>query len=445
MNSKLEYSRRLEATTLWARANVRLDTVGKRHPIGVFLVLLVSFALLLFLHNPGKLLTAEFWGEDGAVWYADAYNNGISSFFITNGGYLNSVQRLIAFLTLPLPLHLAPIFFAFIALLVQVLPPAFLATSRMAEVWPDTTSRYLFAIFLVAMPNAQETSVNVTDSQWHLAILAFLLIISSPPRSTSIRLVEYLVLLVSGLSGPFGILFGPIAVLQLWRSVRAETKVRLVRLLIIGLTGLVQGLLIIGLSHSGRISGPLGASMDLLPRIVSMVPLGGTFGYGAVSEFARLGFFDRVWPSLCVLALTAPLMFGAFLWGESAYRQFFCFTLAMFALALSKPLMSHTEPQWPLFIHAVGAGNRYFLYPMIAWWSGLIVVIARGPGWLRYLAALPLVLAATLAVPRDWGEQYHFARTDFVNRARNFEVAPIGTQMHFLTHPPGTQMVLVKK
>jgi hypothetical protein len=429
----------------WVSATKGLDRILKKNPIKSFWAISLLFALLLFSHNPRKLLAPEFWGEDGAIWYTGAYTKGFFALASPEGGYLNSLQRLIAELSLPLPLHLVPFFFALMALLIQVLPFAFFAGARFSGVWPDALSRFLFSAFLVVMPNAPETSVNVTDSQWYLAVFAFLLLIAPTSPRKTIHWVECVILLISGLSGPFCIVLLPIAALQFFLMRSGGEKIRGAKFLIILITSLIQVFLIMGFSHAGRVSGPLGASVDLLPRIIAMIPLGGSLGYVGISRLINWGFFSEIWPSLCVLIFYATIMVLAFRYGPLAYRQFIFFVLVMFVLALCKPLMSLVEPQWPLFMRGAGAGNRYFLYPMIAWWLGLVVVVARGPRLVGYLAGGALLVTTVLAIPRDWGDRYHFPATDFALRARQFEAAQPGTQMVFMTHPPGTRMIIVKK
>ncbi|MGA7937436.1 MAG: hypothetical protein WCA35_28050, partial [Kovacikia sp.] len=60
------------------------------------LVFLIAFALLV-LRQPGSVFNAQFWAEDGTIFYANAYNLGaIHSLFLPYAGYLCFVQRLVA-------------------------------------------------------------------------------------------------------------------------------------------------------------------------------------------------------------------------------------------------------------------------------------------------------------------------------------------------------------
>lgn len=161
----------------------------------------VVFAVALFLRHPGALLVAQFWGEDSWVWYPQAYEQGLTSLLNPETGYLQTFPRLIGLLAQGLPFHLAPTLFAVVAFLVQLAPPLFLLTRRLDQAWPDRMSRLLFALFIVALPNSYEVQVNLTNSQWHLAILAFLVLQSAPPQGWKQHLFDGTALLLSGLTG----------------------------------------------------------------------------------------------------------------------------------------------------------------------------------------------------------------------------------------------------
>src|SRR4051794_30493689 len=65
---------------------------------------------IIISRRPDAVLYPQFYGEDGHVWFADAYNLGaIPSLFQTEGGYLQIVSRLSADLSLLFPLTTAPL------------------------------------------------------------------------------------------------------------------------------------------------------------------------------------------------------------------------------------------------------------------------------------------------------------------------------------------------
>ena len=401
------------------------------------------FPLLIFLHNPRRLIRPELWGEDGPVWYAQAYAFGLASLLLPAGGYLNSVQRLVAVAVQPLPLAWAPFLFQLAAILIQAAPAIFLVSRRMDAVWPDRASRCLFALLYLLMPNAPETAMGLTNSQWYLAILAFLLIVSTPPASRAGRLLETLVLFVAGISGPFCVLLMPAALWELFVADRTHRADALRRASVLAATCLIQGALILGVSGESRAALPLGATFDLFVRIFGMISLGAEFGYWSLADFFGAGL-TSISPLPYVSAFASvALMAVALAQGPRMLAQFTIFAAGVFALALAKPLISETDPQWPLIL-SPPAGNRYFLFPMIAWWGALFVLAGSPRRWLKVTARILLAITVLFAIPRDWGDIFSNPPTDFAARAREFDRAPPGTVMEFNIHPPPVRFSLTK-
>ncbi|MBB6241955.1 hypothetical protein [Rhodanobacter sp. MP1X3] len=417
-----------------------LKALLDRVPLYPFLFL---FPMLLFAHNSHAFLHAEFWGEDGPVWYAEARDLGVASLLHADGGYLNSVQRLAAIAAQPFPLAWGPTLFVLFALCMQSAPAIFLLSQRMANAWPDKLSRSMFALLFVLMPNAPETALNVTDSQWYLAILAFLVLVSDAPKSKIAHLFDSAVLFISGLSGPFCVLFFPIGFLRVFRGDAVNRQARIWRVIILGITSCVQILLILGLSHAERETGPLGASAELLVKILAMVPLGATVGYtGIVALLQQSIFVGNSIPFL--IAITGFLIFAiSFLRGPTILREFIFFAAAMFALALFKPLISMSMPQWPMIL-TPPAGNRYFLYPMLAWWGALFVIASLKNLFVRGMALTLLATTVIFAIPSDWGDLFKLPETDFVARAHQLDASQRGTIVELPVHPPSVKMRLAQ-
>jgi len=419
----------------------RLGTLVAQTPTYWFAIL---FPALLFAHNPHAILHAEFWGEDGIVWYSQARDMGLASLLEPNGGYLNSLQRLVAIAAQPFPLAWGPTLFALFALCMQSAPAVFLMSKRMVTAWPDGLPRFMFALLFILMPNAPETSLNVTNSQWYLAILMFLVLVSDTPKKRYLQIFDSLVLIVSGLSGPFGVLFFPVAAIRTLTSRLDERPNRIWRSMVLGAASSVQLLLILGISHAGRKTGPLGASTALLLKILSLVPMGAELGYRTVSSLLHNSFFFENIIPIIIVTLSFLIISFAFLRGPRILREFIFFSTAMFALALFKPLISLSLPQWPLILNPP-AGNRYFLYPMIAWWGSLFVMASSEYRFARLSAVSLLTLTFFFAVPSDWGDLLKLSETDFVARAHQLDASQPGTIIKLPEHPTGMEMVVTQR
>jgi hypothetical protein len=227
------------------------------------IVSLTSF-LIVLSRRPDAVFNPQFWAEDGKVWYADAYNRGvIYSLFTPVTGYYQTISRLVACFAQIVPLAYAPLSFNLTAISVKILVVNFLLSERLAKLIPSFAGRALIAFFYLAMPHSYETNANLTNVQWHLALLSFFIIIAGPSGRMLWRLFDCALVLISALSGPFCLFLLPIAVILSWKRRQPHMFVLLV-ILSVGAMIQVSALLI-----SPRPSvQPLGATVGLFLKIV---------------------------------------------------------------------------------------------------------------------------------------------------------------------------------
>ena len=404
-------------------------------------ILAPVFFLVLLSHRPNVLLHAELWGDDGWTWYPQAYTDGLGSLTIPVGGYLNSFQRLVAIGAQVFPLHTVPTIFATVGLLVQIAPALFLVSDRMAEAWPNGVGRLFFALFSLALPNAFEIHGNLTNSQWHLALLAFLVLVSAPPVGWGGQVFDSLVLLVSGLSGPFCILLLPVA---LWQVMERRRPVDVWRIGLVGATVLVQIGFLLG-HHGQRSLAPLGAGPRTLARIVALqLLIGPELGFRSMESILSSPWWQNNSLPLAITAAGAMISLPVVLHGPRLWQKFALFAALVFTAGLARPQVSATEPQWSLMATPL-MGDRYYVFMMLAWVGVLFVLVSKRNWPARILGLALLLLMVVWSIPGDW-HGFDMAPTDFVARARVFEAALPGTRMEFPIFPPGVApMVLVKR
>ncbi len=399
------------------------------------------FLLLLFLRHPAGLLDANFWGEDGWVWYPDAYRSGATSLLWPHSGYLQTFPRLLALLSLPFPLAWAPTLFAVAALLVRLLPPLFLLSARFDAPWPNPGARFALSALYICLPNSFEEFANATNSQWHLALLAFLVVAASPPHTVIGHLADAAILLVSGLTGPFCILLLPIG---LWAWLAERNARRFATLVQIALYAAVQILFVTQTAAQTRPAVALGAGFFAFARIFALqVELGALLGIHIMARIAQ----DAPWrnaPALpaivTVLGLAAGL--AAFVRGGRLFRMFAVFGALILAAALLSPVVGDDAPAW-VSLAIPGAGQRYYLMPMLAVIAAALTLAADRSAWLRW-PGIGLCAALAVGVAGDWSYP-DMAKTDFVARARLFATSPSGTAMTFPIHPPGVAPMALTK
>jgi hypothetical protein len=422
----------------------------------------VGFAALVLSRKPEALLHAELWGDDGWSWYPDAYNLGLASLAKPMNGYLNTFQRLIGLAVQPFPLAWVPTLFAAVGLAMQVAPALFLVSGRMAAAWPQPWARFAFALIALVLPNELDLYVNLTNSQWHLALLAFLVLVSAPPETRAGQVFDAAVLLLCGLSGPFCLVLGPVAA---WQVIEQRSRASVVRAVILGGTALVQLGCLLGSPHA-RSAAPRGAGPRQLARIVALdVLLGAQLGFFTIRDIPALPHWQDNLLPVALAAAGAALGVVALLRGSALFRKFALFAGLVFVAALVSPQVSTTDTHWIMKttdgqIHVIvnqfahvpqwvvmtmpPMGNRYFTFPMLAWIGALFTLAADRRAALRGVGLALLSVVLLWAIPHDW-RQMRFPPTDFAARARAFAVAPRYTVMQFPIDPPGLNPMFLLK
>jgi hypothetical protein len=388
--------------------------------------------LALFSRRPDMFLHPRFYAEDGKYWYAQAYNLGwVRALTIPLGGYLNILSRLVGALSLLVSFRAAPLIMNLAGVVIQALPVTALLSAR-CRTWGTLPLRMLMAAIYVAIPNAWEVHVVLTNAHWHLFVLEMLLAFGAPPRRWSGRVGDVLLFAVGSVSDPFCILLLPLILFYWWRQ---RSRWTLAIAAITGLGAVVQAFMIV---HATRPhNGPLGATPGLLLRFLA--------GNIVVDSMTGLrSVVDRIpAPALVAILIFATLIVGyAFLFGKLAFKLYIVFAGALLVTALRNPLIDGPHPLWQMLVDDFGC--RYWYYPMLAFlWSAAWCVF-QGRSRVVRLAGCCILVPMLYGVVRDWRYQtpydYHFA--DYVER---FEHAPTGEHIVIPLNPYPLSMELVKK
>jgi len=358
---------------------------------------LLIFALLIACRNPDSLIHAQFWGEDGWFWYPDAYHQGLHALLIPHSGYYQTISRLIAFLAAPFPLTWTPTLYALSAFVFQWLTPAYLLSSRGHALCPNRKIRFLIGVLICLAPNTTEVYVNLTNSQWHLAALALLILLSDPPQNTAWRLFETIFLTISVLSGPFCLLLLPIASVRTWN---APDRTRYTRLAIIGGGMLIQAIPILETSGSERMNTPLGAKlMTLLRLLAAQIFLAPLIGHRHLPDLYALPIWrSALFPwGIDIVAFTICIAAAI---RSYAMRYTLAFAILMITATLTHPVVSATMPQWNAML-IPDTGMRYFYIPILIWLAALVTAACTAPLPIRLAAAYALAICMMFGIPHD--------------------------------------------
>ncbi len=404
-------------------------------------IFLASFAILLS-RRPDAIFRPEFFIEDGPVFYAQAYNAGLlHPLFWTYSGYLHTFPRLVADLAQFIPLIYAPLLFNLAAMALQILPVQLLLSSRLSAIG-SLPARLLLAFLYLSLPNSSEIHVSLAGAHWRLAIIAFLVIISSPPRNNGWRAFDFLAILMSSLTGPFAIMLTPVAFLA-WRNNRERWKLILTSAL--AACAALQGILILHAGQSNRIKEPLGANFILLIKVLANhVFMSTLMGRNMLFHTHPVG-------ALVVVSMGMTALVYGLLRGSPPLRLFLLFAFLVLACSLASPMMP-----WP-FISGIpagirvpgwqgletGLGQRYWFMPMLAFVAALLWLLRPAAPKLLHLGAIIWLLLMPFGVVRDWRNPLPPDR-HFGEYVEKFRKAPRGTALVIPISPEGWSMRLVR-
>ncbi len=394
--------------------------------------------VILFTRRPDAILNPQFWAEDGRNWYADAYNHGLFySLSTPEAGYYQTFSRLVANFAQIFPLSFGPAIFIFFAVAVQVAVVIFILSPRFGRVIPSAKWRVAAAAIYLISPHSAEVFVNVTNSQWHLAFLCFLIILAPKSTGRLWRIFDITVFAVSAVSGPVCILLLPIIAIKYFYC--RENELLLPGLLLFA-GAAVQ---LYGLStHVRPIQADLGADLPTFIRIASRhffgSPIIGGRGYRLIEKTGSA----ELWIALVISIVGFAMVAYAFFRSKIELRLFIIFSALIAAAALYSPAVTAAPGQW-LFIADHDTALRYWFIPGL----GLFAVLAylsrnAAVNWIKY-AATALLALSLIGILLDWKQQ-GFENMNFQRYAAEFEQMPSGTEFSIPINP-NWEMKLTKK
>lgn len=413
----------------WQRVN---RTAGLRWQ-SQLVVFSLAF-LLIISHRPDAVRNAQFYAEDGVIWFAQAHNSGwLHSLLLPQNGYFQTLPRLAAGVALLIPLRWAPLAMNLLGITVQVLPITLLLSNRLAN-WGPFPLRALWAVAYLLLPNVTELDATITEGQWHLALLTCLLIMANVPRNLPSRLFDIAVILIGGLTGLFCVFLLPIAVTY-WYLHRERW--RAVPIGLLSLTSLTQLSAALGTAAVARSQAPLGATpklfFQLLAGRIYMAALWGDLSLRAQQHLMLLLLAVLVGTSIalyCVWKATWEL------------RLLTLFSFVMLGLSLVHPMASYAGPQWQIL--STAAGQHYWFLPMVAFvWCLIWSSRNAEPDWLRLLASC-LLMTMPLGITGDW-HYPPYANMHYRMYVQHYAAAQEGASVPIPIFPPGWEMTLIKK
>ncbi len=365
----------------------------RRHAQALWLLATgLLFAGLLVARRPEILTQPQLYAEDGE-WFQAAHGAGLAALVAPGAGYLVVFIRLVALLTAPLQLANAARAYAAIGIAMQVLPALFLASPRLRNVMPDDRLRLLIALIFILVPNAELTG-NLTNTQWHLALLGFLVLVAVPPTRRWQRAFDLITLVLAGLTGPFALLLLPLGAIYHRRHIDSWRRTELA---ILAVCAFAQLATLLATHGAARSDVPLGASPSSFVFALANQVL---------FRFVPITLSDRESALAAVVAFAVGLILLAGAWRGCRDLRYFCaFAVAVAVAGMFFPEVGphDSQPAWV----AIGqrlTGARYFFFLVLAVILCLLS-LASSERWrvtTRRWAVAGVVAGLLLAAAGEW-------------------------------------------
>lgn len=162
------------------------------------------------LKDPGQFANPQFWAEDGTIFFAQAFNFGMHSFFFTYAGYFHEIERVVAYFTVKfIPYKFAPLTFLYSAVLCM-----FLTVSRCLSSRINIPFKSFLVLLIFLIPTYGEVYNGLLAVNWILAPILIFYIFYQKPSSGKVMIFDLILIFLVSLTGPFSLMVVP---LYIWR------------------------------------------------------------------------------------------------------------------------------------------------------------------------------------------------------------------------------------
>lgn len=340
------------------------------------LVVLSISVCVIVARRPDAITNPQFWAEDGARWYADAYNQADTPFkpYITpEAGYLQTLSRLIAGVSMLFPLEHGPLILNASSYVVQIIPILIIVfDQRSRTLFTNHIHEFIFILAYLLVPNTSEIHGNITNAQWYLAFASLLTVLKTPSTSRIVHLFDVTLVSLSCVSGPFSLFLLPITIVKYF-SERNNVRTPL-WITICAFTSIVQ-LIYIFTSGLSRITPSqsyiFSEFFEIVNKQVIWGAIAGPFGIGWISAKTQHGGI--------LLSIISVLGIGLWVYalikGSRVLRYISIYALMLFLVSILIPTATVADDTSLWVVLANTNGLRYWLIPMLAFLYMLTSVI----------------------------------------------------------------------
>lgn len=342
-------------------------------------LVVLAAMVLLWARAPERLLSPQFYAEDGWIFFADAFNLPAWQALVRPyNGYDHLVPRLIAEISQWLPLRLAPLFFSLSALFITAVSLTWLLLPAYRSLIRHDWLRLIVVILILASPNL-EGLMSIAYVQWFLAIWALLVTFVWPTHHPGWSWLLTLGYIAVSFSAPIVLILLPFWLLRCWFA--PTRALRLNAWSIVVAQGLFVGriwqqrtdpLTMLDLAEIGS------SLLDLIRAVLYKILIVNLFGNQGGEWLQQVVGWPGIYliAALLIVALLASLAWSQLLRTPAQFLFTVSLLYVIFVAAPFYWLRTYGDHDYP-FLAATGsdlrAAARYFIVPSLA----LYLLIAR--------------------------------------------------------------------
>jgi hypothetical protein len=331
--------------------------------------------IILFSREPDGFLNPQFWAEDATIFFKQNFTLGVEAIWQPYAGYLHLVPRLIAYISGFFPTLWIPALYNFSFIILTLFVINYLLSSRI-----DLSFKPLLAIAIVLVPYNGEILMSITYIQWLLAILIILFIIQEKPNSNQQLLLDTIIITVTGLTGPFILLFLPLFVFRFIYICRSYYSIYIFCIAL--LLCFIQGYFIFQTENINN-SENSSYSLEILGQILAMRFSGALF----FGEYISLAINYYLLLFISIIILFGLLILGIF---NINNRQLpILIFLISGIIVIVSTLYKFRYDLDPLIQFDYGTRYVYILHLFTIW---SLILLLNSNGFIKYISALLLLI-----------------------------------------------------
>lgn len=340
-----------------------------------FFLLIFCVCCIIFCRRPEALLKPQFFAEDGAVFFKDAYElSFLSSVMKIYAGYYHIIPRLFAEFVSLFPVRFAPLLYNSFSLIIAAVSLSWIWLPHFRHLIRSDFARLLLVLIFTLSPN-QESLMKLSYIQWYILLWLTLCSFMLPIKNRIVAFVLTLVNILSIWTSAICFVLLPIWGIRFFFSDRLHKLMNAVIILssIAAMAMLYFNNVAIFGVHTNSDIPFIYLIKGLFHAILYKVICSGIFG----SEITY-GIFSQGWKYIYVVSFLL-VSFLLILWSFVNWRMLVFALITTYISLASVFLFTFRQSFVISFIHGeeVRVHDRYFFLPMTLFLLTIIAVAAQ--------------------------------------------------------------------